>query len=35
MLQDELRRTPPIASTARETIAALRQWAAGRTAPAA
>jgi len=33
-LLDELRRTPPIASTARERIAFLRQWAAGRTVPA-
>jgi hypothetical protein len=34
LLLDELRRTPPIASTARERIALLRQWAAGRTVPA-
>jgi AAA+ superfamily predicted ATPase len=34
LLLDELRRTPPIASTARERIAFLRQWATGRTVPA-
>jgi SpoVK/Ycf46/Vps4 family AAA+-type ATPase len=34
LLRDELRRMPPIASTAREKIAFLREWAAGRTVPA-
>jgi SpoVK/Ycf46/Vps4 family AAA+-type ATPase len=34
LLLDELRRTPSIASTARERIAFLRQWATGRTVPA-
>ena len=34
LLLDELRRTPPIASTAREKIAFLRAWAEGRTVPA-
>ena len=34
LLLDELRRMPPIASTAREKIAFLREWAAGRTVPA-
>ena len=34
LLLDELRRTPPIASTARERIAFLRDWATGRTVPA-
>jgi SpoVK/Ycf46/Vps4 family AAA+-type ATPase len=34
LLLDELRKTPPIASTAREKIAFLRQWATGRTVPA-
>jgi SpoVK/Ycf46/Vps4 family AAA+-type ATPase len=34
LLRDELRRMPSIASTAREKIAFLREWAAGRTVPA-
>jgi hypothetical protein len=34
LLFDELRQMPPIASTAREKIAFLREWAAGRTVPA-
>jgi AAA+ superfamily predicted ATPase len=34
LLLDELRRTPPIAATARERIGFLRQWATGRTVPA-
>ena len=34
LLLDELRRTPPIASTAREKIAFLRAWSEGRTVPA-
>ena len=34
LLLDELRHMPPIASTAREKIAFLREWAAGRTVPA-
>ena len=34
LLLDELRQTPPIVSTAREKIALLRAWAAGRTVPA-
>ena len=34
LLLEELRRTPPIASTARERIAFLRQWANGRAVPA-
>jgi AAA+ superfamily predicted ATPase len=34
LLLDELRQTPPIASTAREKIAFLRAWAEGRTVPA-
>ena len=34
LLLDELRQMPPIASTAREKIAFLRSWAAGRTVPA-
>ena len=34
LLLDELSKTPPIASTAREKIAFLRQWATGRTVPA-
>jgi SpoVK/Ycf46/Vps4 family AAA+-type ATPase len=34
LLLDELGKTPPIASTARERIAFLREWATGRTVPA-
>ena len=34
LLLEELRQTPPIVSTAREKIALLRTWAAGRTVPA-
>ena len=34
LLLDELGRTPPIVSTAREKIADLRAWARGRTVPA-
>ena len=34
LLLAELRQMPPIASTAREKIAFLREWAAGRTVPA-
>ena len=34
LLRDELKQMPPIASTARERIAFLRQWADGRTVPA-
>ena len=34
LLRDELRQMPPIASTAREKIAFLREWADGRTVPA-
>jgi hypothetical protein len=34
LLLAELRQMPPIASTARERIAFLREWAAGRTVPA-
>ncbi len=34
LLLDELKQMPPIASTAREKIAFLREWARGRTAPA-
>jgi hypothetical protein len=34
LLLDELRQMPPIASTAREKIAVLRSWAAGRAVPA-
>ena len=34
LLRDELKQMPPIASTAREKIAFLRQWADGRTVPA-
>ena len=34
LLRDELRQMPSIASTAREKIAFLREWAAGRTVPA-
>jgi len=34
LLLDELGEMPPIASTAREKIAFLREWATGRTAPA-
>ena len=34
LLLDELKQMPPIASTAREKIAFLRQWADGRTVPA-
>ncbi len=34
LLLDELSKTPPIAATAREKIAFLRQWSDGRTVPA-
>jgi hypothetical protein len=34
LLLDELRQMPPIASTARERITFLREWAKGRTVPA-
>ena len=34
LLRDELQQMPPIASTAREKITFLRQWADGRTVPA-
>ena len=34
LLRDELKQMPPIASTAREKISFLRQWADGRTVPA-
>jgi SpoVK/Ycf46/Vps4 family AAA+-type ATPase len=34
LLRTELRTMPPVASTAREKIAFLRQWAEGRTVPA-